>query len=66
MTTKGYIGIRPPYACLRDSVYILLRAKTPFITRKYGDYFLLFRGSYVHGLMDREAIQQIEDGKLGV
>jgi hypothetical protein len=45
-------------------ICVLFRGAAPFILRKKGNKYKLIKGCYCHGLIDREAIKDLELGKL--
>ena len=53
-TGKGYIGLAPFTALVRDKVCLLEEAQFPIILRPNGDSWVVVRGSYIHGVMDGE------------
>ncbi|KAL5327565.1 hypothetical protein ACEPPN_005265 [Leptodophora sp. 'Broadleaf-Isolate-01'] len=64
VTMKGYIGLALPEVSQGDSVCVFLGTKIPFVVRPEGDHFLLIGEAYVQGMMNGEAIQELESGKL--
>jgi hypothetical protein len=64
ITTKGYIGLGPGTMYPGDLVCILFGGITPFILRANGDHYALVGEAYVHGLMDGEAIRELQNGRL--
>lgn len=57
ITRKGYIGLGPQSVQLGDSVCILSRGHVAFLLRKDGGHHTFVAESYVHGLMNGEAVQ---------
>lgn len=55
-TTKGFIGLGPRSVRPGDSVCIFSGGRVPFVLRKDGDHHCLVGESYVHGLMEGQAI----------
>lgn len=53
---NSYFGLAPPEAQIGDQVAVLFGANTPFILRQKGSKFQMVGESYVHGLMDGEAV----------
>lgn len=58
VSEAGYFGLAPPNARKGDQVAVLFGAETPFILRRAGSGFQVVGESYVHGLMDGEAINK--------
>ena len=56
-TKKGTIGLGPRSMKPGDLVCILSGGRVPFIVRAEGSYFRLVGESYVHGLMEGQAIK---------
>jgi len=65
-TLKGYLGIGPNIQQPNDQIWVLLGAKSPFLLRPKGDYFLVVGECYVHGFMKGEAIKEMNEGRLMV
>ncbi|KAF2840686.1 HET-domain-containing protein [Patellaria atrata CBS 101060] len=62
---KGYFGIGPPVLQDGDKICVLFGANTPFILRPDVDGTHKLVGEcYVNGLMNGEAIQMLQKGKL--
>ncbi|EKG22465.1 Heterokaryon incompatibility [Macrophomina phaseolina MS6] len=57
-SARGLIGLAPVSAKAGDLVVVLYGATVPFILRKFGDYYHVVGESYVHGIMDGEAIHR--------
>jgi hypothetical protein len=58
ITEREYLGLGPMTLEVGDIVCVLLGGNLPFILRRQGnDEYRLVGESYVHGLMDGEAIQ---------
>ena len=55
-TTRGFIGLGPRSIRPGDSVCIFGGGRVPFLLRKDGDHHRLVGESYVHGLMEGQAI----------
>jgi hypothetical protein len=65
ITEKGYLGLAPFQAEVGDLVYVLFGGKTPYILRKSSeDRFLMIGSSYIHGLMDGQAVEMMRLGSL--
>ncbi|KAJ9643033.1 hypothetical protein H2201_004835 [Coniosporium apollinis] len=60
MSQKGYVGLCPKSARKGDVIAVLPGGMVPFILRPLNDsqptYYTLVGESYVHGIMDGEAI----------
>ncbi|KAL9118904.1 MAG: hypothetical protein Q9187_004543 [Circinaria calcarea] len=55
-TTKGFIGLGPRSMRPGDSVCIFSGGRVPFVLREDGDQHRLIGESYIHGLMEGQAI----------
>ncbi|KAE8440370.1 hypothetical protein EG329_008322 [Mollisiaceae sp. DMI_Dod_QoI] len=70
LTEQGYLGLAPQAAAEGDQVVVLLGGRMPFILRQANvgstepRKFELVGTCSVHGLMDGEAIEMVEDGDL--
>ena len=64
ITEEGYIGIGPAALRQHDLVCVFFGGATPFVSKKEDEYYRFIGEAYVHGLMNGEAIQQLEAGKL--
>ena len=58
LTQKGYLGLGPTKAQKGDLVCVLYGCSVPVILRKEGQGHRFIGESYVHGLMDRAAVDQ--------
>ena len=58
VTESGHMGIGPPTMATGDSVVILYGGYTPFILRAQGDEYRFIGESYVHGMMQGEAVDR--------
>ncbi|KAI9857566.1 MAG: hypothetical protein M1813_008158 [Trichoglossum hirsutum] len=59
VTERGYVGLAPRKAMAGDVISILLGSALPLVLRKFGpdtSEFYLVGGSYIHGIMDGEAL----------
>ncbi|RBQ79351.1 hypothetical protein FVER14953_21724 [Fusarium verticillioides] len=73
-TTNGYMGWAPDNIFGKDSeqtrpsdmIAVLLGCSTPVVIRRYGPcgYFQVIGEAYVQGLMDGEAMELVNTGKL--
>jgi hypothetical protein len=64
VTSNGCIGISPLDTQAEDNVAIVFGGGVPYIIRKYDDAFLFVGDSYIHGLMNGEAVQKLREGQL--
>lgn len=64
ISSKGYIGLVPPKTQEGDLVCVLFGCSVPVILRKQGSHYIFIGESYVHGIMDGEAIQMMNEGHL--
>jgi hypothetical protein len=65
ITKKGYYGLAHNEARQGDLVCILLGGNVPFVLRKEKEsYFTLIGESYTHGLMNGEAMKDLEEGRV--
>lgn len=60
----GWIGVGPQIIEPGDMVVVLFGSRVPIILRKINGCYRLVSDCYIHGLMDGEAIQMLENGKL--
>jgi len=68
LTEDGYLGLSPPCAEEGDVLVVVLGVEVPFVLRptdKRGE-FRLVGEAYVHGLMDGEAVKQVQTGSAVV
>lgn len=57
ITEQGYLGLKPMTQEAGDLVCVLLRGNLPFVLRQQdNDEYCLFGESYIHGLVDGEAM----------
>ena len=68
-TQKGYMGLGPKDIRNGDTVSVLLGGQVSFILRKLDDTYMLIGESYVHGIMNGEAVDdadfEIQSFRLG-
>jgi hypothetical protein len=64
ISDKWYVGLAPESAEEGDLICILLGGQTPFVLRQAGDHYTLIGPCYVHGIMDGEAMEQVNVGKF--
>lgn len=55
-TTSGHVGIGPKVILPGDIVAIIYGSRMPFVLRQSGEYYRMLGDSYVHGIMDGEAV----------
>jgi hypothetical protein len=65
-TEKGYMGLAPPGALKDDFICVLLGLHIPLVLRKVESHYILVGECFVLGLMDGEALQNVDDGKSNV
>ena len=58
-----WYALCPPATRKGDALCLLLGCKTLVCLRKTGDNYMFIGECYVHGFMDGEAIDMLEDGK---
>jgi hypothetical protein len=64
VTTKnGYLGVAPLHVQQGDRVCVLLGCSMPVVLRPRGDGCILIGESYIHGVMDGEAMEWLDAGK---
>lgn len=61
MTAKGYEGQVPSEALSGDRICIILGEKVPFILRPVGNSWELIGDAYIHGIMQGEGLEQLDD-----
>jgi hypothetical protein len=65
ITKNGYMGIGPNVLQADDTVVVLHGAEVPYVLRPCEDGTWMFVGEcYVHGIMNGEIIDMLEEGKL--
>jgi len=58
ISKKGYIGMAPEFASPGDAICVILGAIAPYILRRHPDKrYELMGETYVHGIMDGEAME---------
>jgi hypothetical protein len=66
-TTAGkLIGLVPRLAQVDDEIFVLAGGQVLYILRPVGECFQYIGESYIHGLMDGEALRKLEDGTVEV
>jgi hypothetical protein len=64
LTKRVYMGLAPMGAQERDLICVLFGCKVSLIMRPVGDHYLIVGDTYIYGMMNREVIQDVEEGKL--
>ncbi|KAI2468564.1 heterokaryon incompatibility protein-domain-containing protein [Annulohypoxylon bovei var. microspora] len=64
ITTSGKMGIGPSSTLVGDRVAVILGGGVPYILRAEGSSYVFVGESFVHGLMDGEAIRAWRKGEL--
>ena len=59
-TGKRYMGIAPSYTKPGDSICILFGSQIPVVLREWGDRWFFVGQTYVHGIMDGQAVQSLD------
>jgi hypothetical protein len=70
-TKRGYMGLVPSYAEIGDEIWVLLGGQVLYVLREAGKKYVLFGEKeyefigecYIHGLMDGEAMQPLNEGR---
>jgi hypothetical protein len=60
ITRNGYLGLGPAYTRSGDITAILPGCSVPMILRRSGDEFTVVGDSYVHGIMNGEAVADLQ------
>ncbi|CZR69630.1 uncharacterized protein PAC_19530 [Phialocephala subalpina] len=61
---EGYIGLAPGNVRVGDLVCIIFGCRLPVVLRKEDGRYIFIGSCYVHGIMDGEAMDQFQGGKL--
>jgi hypothetical protein len=64
VTSKGHVGIGPVETQPGDLISVIFGGGVPYILRTQESSFLFVGESYIHGLMDGEAVQSWQQGEL--
>jgi hypothetical protein len=64
ITQKGYFGLGPRATVVGDAVCVLFGARVPLILREVEDHYLLVGESFIHGLVDGEAVSEFTEDKI--
>jgi hypothetical protein len=59
-TMMNYIGLVPELTEPADKICILSGASVPLVLREEGDHWVLVGESYIHGIMDSEAVTEFK------
>jgi hypothetical protein len=59
-TRRGYMGLGPSDIQIGDTVAVMLGGQVPFILRTQDDANILIGESYVHGIMNGEALNDLD------
>lgn len=65
-TSKGYMGLGPESAEPGDLICVLLGGSVPYMLRQIGHHYRFLGECYIHGIMDGEAMKEIEGGTLKI
>ena len=65
-TAAKLIGLVPRLAQVDDEIFVLAGGQVLYVLRPIGKCFQYIGESYIHGLMDGEALQKLEDGTAEV
>ena len=65
-TGKGYVGLGPKGVRKGDEICVLFGNDVPFVLRRVGQHHVVVGQCFVLGLMDGEAIEWKEQGKVSV
>jgi hypothetical protein len=60
------MGLVPRTARVGDEIFVLAGGQVLHVLRPVGECFQYIGESYVHGLMDGEALQRLDDGTTKV
>ena len=63
ITEEKLMGLVPISAEVGDEIYLLAGGQVFYVLRPQGDGFRLIGESYIHGLMDGEALDRLETGE---
>ena len=59
-TSKRYMGIAPDTSVLGDTIGILFDSQLPATLREEGGHWLFVGLTYVHGIIDGEALKDLD------
>ena len=60
VTEKGYLGIAPATTELGGAVCVLFGSQMPMDLRQEDDHWLFVGQTYIHGIMDGEALEGVD------
>jgi len=66
LSRKGYMGLVPPQSAIGDIICLFFGLATPFIIRPVENGYIVIGDCYVQGLMDGEAMKQLEDDAIDI
>jgi hypothetical protein len=64
ITQSGFLGLVPLSAEVSDEIYLLAGGQVFYVLRPHDDHFRFIGESYVHGLMDGEAMELLEKDEV--
>jgi hypothetical protein len=64
ISTSGFMGQVPDTACEGDEIAILFGTRYPYVIRRDGDQYLLIGPCYVLGLMEGEAMEDLDEESI--
>jgi hypothetical protein len=64
VTSGGYFGLGPPVTSPGDIISVFFGGRTPFLIRPQDDSFEIVAETYLQGLMNGEALTELEKGDL--
>lgn len=64
VTAKGFIGMVPSLTQIGDIVCLIHGLEVPYVLRSFGTRYKLVGDSYIHGIMDGEALVEGSDEDL--
>jgi hypothetical protein len=59
ISKKGYMGLAPKASKAGDLICVLLGCDKPLIIRMVDDYYVLVGDSYIYGIMEGEALEDV-------
>jgi hypothetical protein len=60
------MGLVPPQSAIGDIICLFFGLATPFIIRPVENGYIVIGDCYVQGLMDGEAMKQLEDDAIDI
>jgi hypothetical protein len=61
-TNRGRLGLVRSKVRLGDLIVVLLGCSVPVVLRKSGQQYVLFGETYIHGIMNGEAMRDLDLG----